>query len=156
VNITLTELYIQGLPQSETPKHVGAWSPYAVIGLGLISFFIANVQVTYHLKAFWTGTVGVLRGVASFLASPKRVFKEGAFKLFKSVLRKGWFLVYTNLMDYLIEQRNDIMDALQQEWMCTKNFWKDADGELARYQKRKGEMREETELVISEVAVSSH
>jgi hypothetical protein len=32
-----------------------------------------------------------------------------------------------------MEQRNDVPDALQEEWTYTKNFWKDSDDELAKY-----------------------
>jgi hypothetical protein len=100
------------------------------------------------MKGFWTGAMNALRCIARFLKSPKLLSKNGTLEVFKRILGKGWVLVHQNLMDNLMEQRNDILEALQHEWMCTKNFWKNADGELGRYQKRKEETREETALVI--------
>lgn len=48
-----------------------------------------------------------------------------------------------------MEQRNDVPDVLQEEWTYTKNFWVDSDGELAKYQQRKQDTREETELPVA-------
>jgi hypothetical protein len=48
-----------------------------------------------------------------------------------------------------MERRNDVPDSLQEEWAYTKNFWVDSDGELAKYQQRKQDTREETELPVA-------
>jgi hypothetical protein len=109
LNITLIELYIQYLPQSETPKHVGAWSPYAVIGLGLFSFFVANFQIKYLIKGFWAVLLNILRSATSCLRPRKREPKKGYFEACKRALQKAWFLIHANLMDYIVEQRNDAL-----------------------------------------------
>lgn len=66
----------------------------------------------------------------------------------KHTLQESWLLIHTNLSDYIMEQRNDILDALQEEWTYTRNFWKDSDGELAKFQQRKQDTREETEQLV--------
>lgn len=116
LNVTLIELYTRQLPQSETPKHVGAWSPYAVIGLALLSFFFANVQINHHIKGFWTTISNMLRSARACVMHRERESENRNPAKSKRSLRKFWFAIRTLLTDYIIEQRNDVLDALQEEW----------------------------------------
>ena len=50
-----------------------------------------------------------------------------------------------NLIDYIVEKRDDVLDALQYEWIHTRDFWRDAEGEFVKYQQREQEIREEVE-----------
>ncbi|KAE9364768.1 hypothetical protein N431DRAFT_447923 [Stipitochalara longipes BDJ] len=146
LNVTLIELYIQRLPQSEKPRHVGAWSPYATIGLTLFSFFIANVRLGHHLKRLWADTTNRLTRLANFLKCGKRESKSEASEAEKHKWQEFWMRTWTNLMHYIVEKRDDVLDALQFEWAHTRDFWKDSEGELAKYQQRKQEIREEIEV----------
>ena len=145
LNVTLIEIYVQRLPQSETPRHVGAWSPYATIGLALFSFFLANVHLGHHIKVLWVATIKRLARVLNFLRCGKREPRSDIPETDRDKWRELGIRTRMNLMDYIVEKRDDVLDALQFEWTHTRDFWRDADGELDKYQRRKQEIREEFE-----------
>jgi hypothetical protein len=144
LNVTLIELYILQLPQSETPNHVGAWNGYAVIGLGLLSFLVANVKTRHHLKGFWNMISNNMRGPNNCRPRRERESQTENFEASNFAVQNSWLCTYENVIDYIMEQRNDIGDALQEEWKYTKTFWNESDRELAKYRQRKQETREET------------
>jgi hypothetical protein len=46
------------------------------------------------------------------------------------------FIFYTNLKDFLLKQRNDIIDVLHCEWKDTLAFWRKPDEELSKFKER--------------------
>ena len=145
LDVTIIEIYVQRLPQSETPRHIGAWSPYATIGLALFSFFIANVHLGHHLKQLWADTKIGLHRFLHFLKCGKRGRNSDTPETDRHEWRDFRMRTRMNLIDYIVEKRDDVLDALQYEWIHTRDFWRDAEGEFVKYQQREQEIREEVE-----------
>jgi len=153
MNVTVIELYIGFLPQSEPAVHIGAWAPYGSTGLTLFSFFIAHEYTSHVLNE----TLHRVRRLGKILACWRTERHRLAIDLrvCKHSLQNFWLKLYTNLMDYCLEQKNDLVDVLQYEWTYTRRFWRDSDDELAKFQARKKEIAKMTEAMAESNEVLS-
>lgn len=153
MNVTVIELYISFLPQSEPAIHIGAWAPYASTGLTLFSFFIAHEYTSHVLNE----TLHNVRRLGKVLGCWRTERHRLAIDLraCKHSLENFWLKLYINLIDYYLEQKNDLSDVLQYEWTCTRGFWRDSDDQLAKFQARMKEIAKMTEAMAESDEVLS-
>ncbi|KPM45323.1 hypothetical protein AK830_g1182 [Neonectria ditissima] len=138
VNVVLVEIFLHELPQSESPIHVGAWSPYTSTALALIAVFIGTPAVKSRasemLRVMKTGLCYVGRFIVtrgrSSRTTPNLHLHVYALQIVRHI-----FCI--NLADIIFESKNIVLDALHKEWEDTIAYVWDPDEELTKFLEHK-------------------
>ncbi|KAH6986844.1 hypothetical protein EDB80DRAFT_731047 [Ilyonectria destructans] len=133
-NLVVAEIYLYELPQSESPMHIGAWSPYTSTALALISLFIGAPAVKKYAKDLLERITTSLRRIGRFIVTRKRTPRT-KLNQHRSVraLRFIKRVLYVTPIDVILERRNHILDALHEEWKDTAAYLRNPDEELAKF-----------------------
>ncbi|KFY17670.1 hypothetical protein V492_00478 [Pseudogymnoascus sp. VKM F-4246] len=117
VDVTLIELYVRQLPQSESYSHVGAWTPYASTALVLIAAALAKSYDT--LKAILEQSKGNVRIIWLKLFPGKTASSNlehdeilHALHKVKNILKATGSFIF----------RHDIRGGASREWTSFYNF----------------------------------
>lgn len=141
-NIIAMEVLLSKLPQSESAKHVGAWSPWAATGLIIAAALLSKVPQNLFQKMFSSSIRGFKRisgrintmvvtvrsSVTRRRHSKQRQPKPTEPKTTDSVgvTKPNWLKAFSkNVKRTLASYRDTVID----EWKSLVAFWKDPDCE---------------------------
>lgn len=139
-NIIAMEVLLSKLPQSESGKHVGAWSPWAATGLIIAAALLSKGPKNSFRRMFGSSIQGLKRisGWINTMVITVRTFvtrnkhskqrqpapNEPKFIDNVDVAKLNWSRVHsTNVKRVLISYRDTITD----DWKSLVAFWRDPD-----------------------------
>lgn len=136
-NIIALELLLSGFPQSESARHVGAWSAWAATGLIVAAAFISKIPHNPIRKVFRSTSQAMKRFNCLISSTARRTMsRKNGSKQDQSALTEQTTLgdaaeakpgraseLFNQVRTTLVSCRRTVID----EWRSLKGFWKDPD-----------------------------